>query len=123
LSFFVKIPYSNSLQFCSFICQVALAKLRSSSQAATCYYQSNRPKVEAFSFKCLAQGQNKRTCQPYISTLSLFNAKLQARSCKCRDKNLLVWRNQWIEPRSTEYKADALTNINSLFDSISSRQV
>jgi len=44
---------------------------QSSSQAVTCYYQSNHSKVKPVSFKRLSQGHNKRTC-PLIFTLSLF---------------------------------------------------
>jgi len=56
--------------------ETAKRPLRSSSQAITCYYLSNRSKVET-PVKCLAQGHNKRTCRP-IFTLSLFDAERQA---------------------------------------------
>jgi len=36
----------------------------SSSQAATCYYQSNHSNVEAIPLSALAQGHNMRTCRP-----------------------------------------------------------
>jgi len=57
--------------------ETANGRFRFSSQAATCYYQSNHSKVEA-SHKVPAQGHNKRTCRP-IFTLSLFYAERQAR--------------------------------------------
>jgi len=59
-----------------FICQGNLTRrqlkgpLRSLSQAAACYYQSNHSKVWGNSAKCLAQGRNKRTCC-LVLTLSL----------------------------------------------------
>jgi len=50
------------LQFCSFICQVASARsqrkwpFRSSSKAASCYYQYNRSMVEAIALSALLKG-------------------------------------------------------------------
>jgi len=49
-----------------------------SSQAATCYYQSNYSKVETISIvKYLAQGHSKQT-YGLIFTLALFCAERQA---------------------------------------------
>jgi len=45
--------------------------IRSSSQADTCYYQSNHSKVEAIPLSAFLQEHNKQTCRS-ISTLTLL---------------------------------------------------
>jgi len=59
---------AESLQFCSFISQVASTRRQrsSSSQAATCYYQSNHSKIEAISLIALP---NDKTSE--LTNLSL----------------------------------------------------
>jgi len=59
--------------------ETAKGPFRSSSQAATCYYQSNHSKIEAI--PCLAQGHSKRTYR-LIFTLFLINAERQAVNTK-----------------------------------------
>jgi len=53
--------------------ETAKGPFRSSSQAATSYYQCNHTKGRGNPVKCFAQGHN-RICRP-IFTLSIFNAK------------------------------------------------
>jgi len=58
--------------------ETAKEPFRSSSQAATCYYQSNHSKVEAIPLSALPKDTTSESCRP-ISILSLFYAKRQAR--------------------------------------------
>jgi len=58
--------------------ETAKGTFRSSSQAATCYYQSNHSKVQAIPLSTLPKGTTiKRTSRP-IFTLSIFYAERQA---------------------------------------------
>jgi len=64
------------LQFCSFNLPSCLSQETAkepqwfSSQAATCYYQSNYSNVEAIPLRALPKDRNKRICW-LIFTLSL----------------------------------------------------
>jgi len=65
---FDKVPWPNDQE-------TAKWPLRSSSQAATCYYQSNHSKVDAIPLSAMPkEGHNKRTFRP-VSTLTLLNAE------------------------------------------------
>jgi len=49
--------------------ETAKEPFRSSSQAATCFYQSNHSEVEAIPLSAfVAQGHNKRTCRPIFTS-------------------------------------------------------
>jgi len=75
--------------------ETATKPFRSSSQAATYYYQSNYSKLETIPLKCLVQVHNKRTCWP-ISTLILLNAEHQVGKLQILTFYVLVWFGQGI---------------------------
>jgi len=99
----------------SFICQGTSTRRQRrdlfglpSSQAVTCFYQSNYSKGRGNPVKCLDQGHNKRTCR-LIFTLSPFLCWTSSREAV--NTNIKFWPDSAREFESwvTDYEPDIRT--------------
>jgi len=79
--------------------------MRSSSQAATCYYQFNHSKEEVIPLSTLSKDTTSELSG--LSSLSLFLCWTSSREAvNINFQSILIWLGQGIERRSTDYEAN-----------------